>query len=166
MRIKVDLSKCTGCSLCELACSAVKDKVYNPEKSRIKVIKQGLPPCAAVLTCAQCLKPACQAACPSQAITRDDSTGALVVEESLCLVCGLCVDACPLDAIKLHPDNVSAIKCDLCGGKPKCVDNCPRGALSLFTKKQKIPDTAKNLVKHHLEKNGLSQQQFLIAGNK
>jgi len=35
----VDADKCTGCNVCELACSMVKHREYNPQKSLIKVMK-------------------------------------------------------------------------------------------------------------------------------
>lgn len=84
------------------------------------------------------------------------------VDEALCIGCELCVDACPLDAIKLHPETGSAIKCDLCAGQPKCVERCPRGALSLFEEKPKFSPTADRMIKQHLAKIGLAGEQFLI----
>ena len=162
-RVKVDLSKCTGCGLCQLACSAVKEKVYNPEKARIKVTKQGLPPQSAVLVCAQCRKAACKEICPGKAITRNNTTGALVIDDSRCVGCGLCVDACPLDTIWLHPETGVAMKCDLCSGEPACVARCPRGALSVFEGKSKLSESANRLVNHYLEQKGLSPADFLIS---
>jgi carbon-monoxide dehydrogenase iron sulfur subunit len=35
----VDTDKCTGCMVCELACSMVSYGEYNPEKSYIKILK-------------------------------------------------------------------------------------------------------------------------------
>lgn len=35
----VDADKCTGCNVCELACSMAKHGEYNPQKSLIKVMK-------------------------------------------------------------------------------------------------------------------------------
>lgn len=35
----VDLDKCTGCRICELVCSMVKEKEFNPRKSLIKVLR-------------------------------------------------------------------------------------------------------------------------------
>jgi len=31
--------KCTGCRVCELVCSSTKSGEYNPEKSRIKIMR-------------------------------------------------------------------------------------------------------------------------------
>ena len=35
----VDADKCTGCKVCELVCSMVQAKEYNPDKSYIKIIR-------------------------------------------------------------------------------------------------------------------------------
>ena len=35
----VDHSKCSGCRLCEVVCSAKKNGAVNPTKARITVIK-------------------------------------------------------------------------------------------------------------------------------
>jgi len=41
--IEVQMEKCTGCRLCELACSAVKTGEFNPRNSRIKVRLVDIP---------------------------------------------------------------------------------------------------------------------------
>ena len=41
--IEVHMEKCTGCKLCELACSAVKTSAFNPRDSRIKVCLIDIP---------------------------------------------------------------------------------------------------------------------------
>ena len=38
-----DMTKCTGCRMCELACSMKHEGVFNPRKARIKVYLIGLP---------------------------------------------------------------------------------------------------------------------------
>jgi Fe-S-cluster-containing dehydrogenase component len=41
--IQVKMERCTGCRLCELACSAVKTGKFNPRDSRIKVRLVNIP---------------------------------------------------------------------------------------------------------------------------
>jgi Fe-S-cluster-containing dehydrogenase component len=41
--IRITMEKCTGCKLCELACSAVKTGAFNPRDSRIKVCLVDIP---------------------------------------------------------------------------------------------------------------------------
>jgi Fe-S-cluster-containing hydrogenase component 2 len=161
-RVKAEVAKCTGCSLCELACSVAKEKVFNPGKARIKVAKEGLPAQVAILVCAQCKRAACAESCPTDAITLRNDTGAWVVDEKLCVGCGLCVEVCAFDAIWLHPATGVAIKCDLCDGKPECVARCPKDVLSLQLPKPPKSTRAKETIKRNLEQKGLSGDQFLI----
>ena len=53
------------------------------------------------------------------------------IEPALCRghqECGLCVDACPLKAIKVEEGEV-AVDTALCGGCGACVEICPSGAI-------------------------------------
>jgi Fe-S-cluster-containing dehydrogenase component len=43
-----------------------------------------------------------------------------------------CVSACPFGAIYAHADVDYPIKCDLCGGDPKCVHVCPKNAIRMI----------------------------------
>lgn len=71
--IDIDMEKCTGCKLCELACSAVKTGQFNPRESRIQVTLVDIPeiPVPALLdSCDYCFgNPACVGFCLPQAIT-------------------------------------------------------------------------------------------------
>ncbi len=42
-QIEVQMEKCTGCRLCELACSVIKTGQFNPRESRIKVRLVDIP---------------------------------------------------------------------------------------------------------------------------
>jgi carbon-monoxide dehydrogenase iron sulfur subunit len=70
--IEVTMEKCTGCKLCELACSAVKTSAFNPRDSRIKVCLVGIPeiPVPVLLdTCDYCFgNPVCIQFCLPKAI--------------------------------------------------------------------------------------------------
>lgn len=54
-----------------------------------------------------------------------------MVDEEKCVGCGFCVIACPWGLVVLDPMKRKAIKCDLCGGDPVCVKECPEKALLL-----------------------------------
>lgn len=51
------------------------------------------------------------------------------VSNEKCTGCGICIDACPVEAIKLENDKaVISDDCTECG---VCVEECPNEALSL-----------------------------------
>ncbi len=70
--IEVRMEKCTGCRLCELACSVIKTGQFNPRDSRIKVRLVDIPeiPVPLVLdTCDYCSgNPVCVRFCLPKAI--------------------------------------------------------------------------------------------------
>jgi len=80
------------------------------------------------------------------ALTRHPETTAVVVDKEQCIGCGLCVEACPFGYMQLDKSIKQAIKCDLCGGNPVCVQMCMANALhygsinSLAELKCKHPD--------------------------
>lgn len=74
--IEVSMAKCTGCKLCELACSAVKTGRFNPQDSRIRVTLVDMPeiPVPVLLdSCDYCFgNPVCVRFCLPQAIVWTD----------------------------------------------------------------------------------------------
>ena len=73
------------------------------------------------------------AACPRRAISKDDVTGIVSIDQELCIGCGLCAKACPWDAPVVVPQidgTRTSRKCDLCadllavGEEPACVAAC------------------------------------------
>jgi len=123
--------KCTGCQICELACSLYNERECNPEKARIRIVRveeDGIIYTIPVV-CQQCEKPLCMEMCPVEAISRTPETGAIVVNKDKCLGCKRCAYACPYGAITVDPDRGFAVKCTLCDGNPQCVEFCPKNAL-------------------------------------
>ena len=135
--------KCTGCHMCELACSAYHEGAYRPSVARL--FSDCNPTTAEIKgrTCLQTGCAKCQEVCPEDAIeTREitvtpqggfagkEKSGdtvkglVLVVDEDKCTNCGDCYDVCPYDVIKEHPERRKAFKCDLCDGSPQCIAFC------------------------------------------
>ena len=73
-------------------------------------------------------------ACPVNALTRDEKTGAIVVAEDRCVGCRVCVVICPIGGVFIDPTTNLAYKCDLCGGDPECVKYCDLEAIKFVQK--------------------------------
>jgi len=132
---KFDL--CTGCKICELACSFAKEGAYNPRFSRLRIVTRPDGLFAEPIVCIQCDNPACMRVCPVGAISRHPGTHALVLDLERCIDCGLCITYCHLGAVRKNPGADKPTKCDMCGGDPQCVRYCPSGALVLA----EVPET-------------------------
>ncbi|MFW6040780.1 MAG: 4Fe-4S dicluster domain-containing protein [Thermoplasmatota archaeon] len=128
LAIVVDQMKCTGCQICEIACSKTKEEKLWLEASRIKTFPFS-PGIDIVVVCQQCEEAPCLEVCPVDAIERDPNNEAVIIDEEKCINCQKCVDACKLGAIFVHPFDDKPIKCDLCGGDPECVKKCPTDAI-------------------------------------
>jgi carbon-monoxide dehydrogenase iron sulfur subunit len=126
--VTVDPSKCTGCGICEYACSQEKGDVWSPLRSRIRVVRMK-PLLNFSLACRSCEDAKCVTACPEKALSQSENTGILLVDEKKCEGCDWCVQACPYGGITIHPDTRKVVTCDLCGGDPQCVQFCPEEAL-------------------------------------
>jgi Fe-S-cluster-containing hydrogenase component 2 len=131
--VACDPEKCVGCRICEYVCSLKKAGVFNPTKSRIRVIRVHNPPIDWAITCRKCDDPPCIRACPRKGALVQRRDGLIIVDEEKCNGCGWCIEACDFGAIALSEGKVVVI-CDTCGGEPECIQWCPEEALSLTTK--------------------------------
>lgn len=136
--INVNPENCTGCRLCEFACSVRSYGQSNPSRARIYVVvgeADGRLACVPVL-CQQCVDPLCMRLCPAQALHRHPDTNAVVVDANLCLGCRTCVEVCPFGAPSVDPRLGICQKCTLCDGDPACVRICPNEALVFVSEEE------------------------------
>lgn len=126
-KIVVEARLCTGCRLCESVCAAWHEDALCVAAARISVFRRDRAGRAVAVTCTQCQEAPCARVCPTAAIRRNLHSGAMVLDQAACIGCELCVAACPIGAV--FPANGRVVKCDLCGGEPKCVRFCSAGAL-------------------------------------
>jgi Fe-S-cluster-containing dehydrogenase component/CRP-like cAMP-binding protein len=139
----IDLDRCTRCDDCVRACAATHDG--NP-----RFVRQGptLDHYQFAHACMHCADPVCMIGCPTGAIHRDPESGVVRINDSTCIGCTVCAEACPYDNIQMvelrEPAGAIAIdestgrpilratKCDLCIDEwtgPACQHACPHDAL-------------------------------------
>ncbi|HON39340.1 MAG: 4Fe-4S dicluster domain-containing protein [Desulfomonilia bacterium] len=160
----IDLTKCTGCRACQVACKNWNDlpaestgftgSLQNPADLsyntwcliRFDEIQNGSGMNWIMRhdACMHCEWPACVKACPSPgALVRTD-TGAVVHDPNYCIGCKACTAACPFDIPRYSAEQEKIAKCTLCydritdGRKPACVTACPTGCLTFGSKAEML----------------------------
>lgn len=108
-----------------MVCSFKHTKEFSPSNSRVTVHKDDRNGLDYPVLCHQCDHCPPLEVCPTKAITTTPE-GWKQINQQKCIACGLCIEACRYDAIKLTG---KAIVCNLCNGDPECVKRCPTGAL-------------------------------------
>ncbi len=120
--------KCLGCRTCELICSFNRAEEFNPQKASVSVITYDKAQISVPIMCTQCEEASCAKVCPVNAISRNED-GAMMVDEKKCIVCKMCVSACPLGNMAFDGNSRKVFKCDLCKGDPLCAKYCPSKAI-------------------------------------
>lgn len=152
----INLSKCTGCRSCVVACknwNKLEPRVENRTQEEIRkalekakgtdklsdndwtVIHEKDIRNFYKRQCMHCEDPQCVKNCPAHAITKYDN-GAVVIDPQKCEGVGLCTQVCPFNVPVLGKDK-KAVKCNLCYNRitqqpplePACVKACPSKAL-------------------------------------
>jgi carbon-monoxide dehydrogenase iron sulfur subunit len=121
---------CSGCRACMVACVARHDGRFGTSSARLRITKVEAQGLDEPQVCRLCRRPPCMTSCPSEALYKDESTGAVLLRPDDCSGCSACVDACPFGVVALHPESGLAVICDLCGGDPACVKRCSTGAIA------------------------------------
>lgn len=137
-QLVVDPKRCVYCRTCELMCSFKHTSEFNPRYSNVSVFQYEHAAITVPVMCMQCDEAACAAICPTHALQRN-AEGVVVHDASKCLVCKMCVSACPLGNVSYSPGMRSIHKCDMCGGEPQCAKFCPTGAI-MVVDPDEVPD--------------------------
>ena len=135
-----DLSRCSGCMACVVACMDQNDIAPDGLSYRqIIKLEKGKFPSARIafvsLACFHCNDAPCARVCPKEAISRNETTGVVDVDESLCIGCHACAMVCPFGAPRFNTAEPMR-KCNLCVDRlaqnlePACVQTCTTKALS------------------------------------
>ena len=155
--IKVDIGKCTGCRMCETACSFFHSGSVNRHMARIKVVNLYQSGVDGPVVCVQCKERYCTD-CPEDAISIG-SLGQVIASPTLCTLCKKCERSCPIGAIEIFNDIVYV--CDLCGGSPKCVETCTEGAIT-YVPEHKEVISLKAIKKETKKMNSSEKRAFTI----
>jgi Fe-S-cluster-containing dehydrogenase component len=133
--LMVNTQDCVGCNACEVACKQEHNLPIGPRLIRVHPNSpreiEGKPQLRYMVThCLHCSHPTCKDACPVEAITKRED-GLVLINETLCIGCKDCVEACPLGVMQFNEERGVAQKCNLCvdrldsGAQPACVAACP-----------------------------------------
>jgi len=143
-----DLSGCTGCKACQLAC---KDKhrlgpgvlwrrVAEVAGGRWEQVGANWRDASLTyfvsVSCMHCDRPICVEVCPTKAMAQGDD-GIVAIDPERCMGCHYCEWACPYGAPQFDAEAGVMTKCDLCrdelaaGRLPACVAACPMRVLTI-----------------------------------
>jgi len=136
------MEKCVGCHTCELACAIahsesqdIETMVVRGERPGYRIHVESCGPRSIPLSCQHCEEAACALACPTGAVRRLAPGKPVLLDDSRCVGCTMCVQACPFGVIAMRADGKISFKCDLCvrrlaqGLEPACASSCPTKAL-------------------------------------
>jgi len=125
----VQREHCTGCRSCEYACSQHHNNgIVRPSVAKIHVKRfHGIVDVPVI--CWHCDDILCIKACPTnpKAIEKVKETNVIkYIDDKTCLgaKCNKCIEACPSQFLRRHPDTGWPMFCDLCDGDPQCVKTC------------------------------------------
>nr|MEE4269922.1 4Fe-4S dicluster domain-containing protein [Candidatus Krumholzibacteria bacterium] len=139
-----DVNRCVGCRACEMACVHVNqlnigDLPASGSWREVRTFNELLVPGVEKLhlsmACNHCEDAPCMAQCPARAYSRDEATGAVLIDPDRCLGCRYCAWVCPYDAPRFNEALGVMTKCTFCvdrqheGLEPSCTLSCPTGAL-------------------------------------
>lgn len=155
----IDLDTCVGCHACVVACKEWNTGGYPAPLTdqdpygaaargawlnRVHGYEAGDGAAGRTVhfpkSCLHCADAACVTVCPTGASYKRVEDGIVLVDESMCIGCGLCAWACPYGARELDGDQGVMKKCTLCIDRiynqnleevdrvPACVATCPAHA--------------------------------------
>ncbi len=122
------MERCIGCHSCSLACARLVHQRLSWDTAGIRIASSGgLSTGFEARTCLACTQAPCAAACPTGAYSQRRG-GGVIVRMNICIRCGNCARACPVDAIYLDPTGDPFV-CLHCG---QCVPYCPHDCLEMI----------------------------------
>ena len=161
---------CVGCNKCMIACSMFHFGEPDMYKSNIQVYgiqyKGGMVDIP--ILCMKCSDAPCKSVCPEkvQAISVDEVTGALHIDNDKCTLCGLCIEACAeqrTGCLRIAKDGMSVVgMCDHCDGNPECVLACPDNVLEIVGSNASADRLPQGTTKFALKADELAKRVGMI----
>ena len=122
------MGRCIGCHSCSLACARLVHKKLSWSASGIQVRSSGgLSTGFEASLCLACDPASCAAVCPTGACVQRKG-GGVKKRDAMCIRCGKCAAACPIQAVHVDKENGMPRVCVHCG---RCVPFCPHACLAL-----------------------------------
>lgn len=153
----IDITKCVGCGACAQACAEANNlpqeearelsathytvvQSYNDDQTYVRRL------------CMHCNQPTCVSACLVGAFKKTE-TGAVLYDESKCIGCRYCMQACPFEAPRYEWSSLvpRVQKCRMCyervaaGGQTACSEACQLGATTFGDRDELIKEARKRI---------------------
>ncbi len=174
----IDNRKCIGCHACSTACKSENEVPLGVYRTWVKYVETGAFPNNRrhfqVTRCNHCANPPCVRICPTEAMYQRDD-GIVEFDNSICIGCKACMQACPYDAIYIDPETDTAAKCHYCahrtdiGLEPACVVVCPEHAIIAGDINDPNSEIAQILTRQEVTvrkpEQGTAPKLFYIEGN-
>jgi Fe-S-cluster-containing dehydrogenase component/formate-dependent nitrite reductase membrane component NrfD len=174
----IDNRKCIGCHACTVACKQEHDLPIGVNRTWVKYVEKGEFPSTrrifSVQRCNHCADAPCVEICPVTALWQRKD-GIVDFSGDRCIGCKACMQACPYDAIYIHPDDQTAAKCNYCahrvevGLAPPCVNVCPEHAIIAGDMDDASTEISQTLARHQVQvrkpEKGTRPKVFYIEGD-
>jgi formate dehydrogenase iron-sulfur subunit len=153
----IDITKCVGCGACARACAETNHlpdeeahelsathytvlQSYNNDQTYVRRL------------CMHCEQPTCVSACLVGAF-RKTETGAVLYDETKCIGCRYCMQACPFEVPRYEWNSLAprVQKCRMCyervaaGGQTACAEACQFGATTFGDRDGLIKEARKRI---------------------
>lgn len=144
----VDVSRCTGCRTCAVACKDAHNLPVGLNLRRVLEEASGswrqdrmtgawhqdVRAWYVSIACNHCENPACVKVCPTKAHYKRAEDGLVVIDRDKCIGCGMCAQACPYGAPQLDFRG-SFEACGIGGTRPQsCSPGMSTGFRRLMSK--------------------------------
>lgn len=151
----VDLTQCVGCGMCQAACKEENGLSPDPEATLSPTAYTAVEERGETYVrrmCQHCLDPTCVSVCPVGAFSKTPA-GPVLYDESKCLGCRYCIQACPFDVPRYEWGSTypRVQKCRFCaprlarGEQPACAEICPTGATKFGDREELIREARERM---------------------